>query len=86
MLCKYSNRDTLATDTGAGYNGKTFSIMAKYFGLKLLVFMGTKDIARQKPNCDAIRKNLGIIVPVSTGGQGLCEAVFRTNEVLGFKL
>ena len=75
MLCKYSNRDTLATDTGAGYNGKTFSIMAKYFGLKLLVFMGTKDIARQKPNCDAIRKNLGIIVPVSTGGQGLCEAV-----------
>tara|TARA_B100000029_G_scaffold440469_1_gene457642 strand:- start:5315 stop:6553 length:1239 start_codon:yes stop_codon:yes gene_type:complete len=75
MLCKYSNRNTIATDTGAGYNGKTFSIMAKYFGLKLLVFMGKKDILRQKPNCDAMRANGATIIPVTTGGQGLCEAV-----------
>ena len=75
MLCKYSNRDTLATDTGAGYNGKTFSIMAKHFRLKLKVFMGIKDIERQKPNCDAMKANGATIVPVTTGGQGLCEAV-----------
>jgi tryptophan synthase/tryptophan synthase beta chain len=29
---------------------------AKKFGLKCKIFMGAKDIKRQKPNCDAMRK------------------------------
>ena len=49
--------------------------MAKHFGLKLKVFMGIKDIKRQKPNCDAMKANGATIIPVTTGGQGLCEAV-----------
>ena len=43
-------------DTGAGYAGKMLSMAAKKFGLKCKIFMGAKDIKRQKPNCDAIRK------------------------------
>lgn len=75
MICKYSNRKALATDTGAGYNGKTFSIMAKYFKQDLKVFMGFKDYVRQKINVDAMRKNGAKIIAVKSGGQGLCEAV-----------
>ena len=81
MLCKYSNKKFLATDTGAGYNGKMFSMAAKKFGLGCKVFMGVKDIERQKPNCDAMRSNGAEIVPVYTGSQTLVDAV---SEVMRY--
>ena len=31
---------------------------AKKFGLKCKIFMGAKDIKRQKPNCDAMKKKI----------------------------
>ena len=81
MLCKYSNKKYLCTDTGAGYNGKMFSMAAKKFGLGCKVFMGVKDIERQKPNCDAMRSNGAEIVPVFTGSQTLVDAV---SEVMRY--
>ena len=48
---------------------------AKKFGLKCKIFMGAKDIKRQKPNCDAMRANGAEIVPVYTGSQPLVDAV-----------
>jgi len=81
MLCKYSNKKYLCTDTGAGYNGKMFSMAAKKFGLGCKVFMGIKDIKRQKPNCDAMRSNGAEIVPVYTGSQTLVDAV---SEVMRY--
>jgi len=81
MLCKRMGKKYLVTDTGAGYNGKMFSIAAKHFGLKLKVFMGYKDTIRQKPNCDAMKKNGAEIVPVYTGSQTLVDAV---SEVMRY--
>jgi len=81
LLCKYSNKRYLCTDTGAGYNGKMFSMAAKKFGLGCKIFMGVKDIERQKPNCDAMRKNGAEIVPVYTGSQTLVDAV---SEVMRY--
>ena len=60
---------------GAGYAGKMLSMAAKKFGLKCKIFMGAKDIKRQKPNCDAMRKNGAEIIPVYSGSQTLVEAV-----------
>tara|TARA_B110000881_G_C18504027_1_gene478490 strand:- start:356 stop:1153 length:798 start_codon:yes stop_codon:yes gene_type:complete len=37
--------------------------------------MGAKDIKRQKPNCDAIKKNGAEIIPVYSGSQTLVDAV-----------
>ena len=51
------------------------SMAAKKFGLKCKIFMGAKDIKRQKPNCDAMRKNGAEIVPVYSGSQTLVDAV-----------
>ena len=81
MLCKRMGKKYLVTDTGAGYNGKMFSIAGKHFGLKVKVFMGIKDILRQKPNCDAMRVNGAEIVPVYTGSQTLVDAV---SEVMRY--
>ena len=75
MLCKKAKKKYICTDTGAGYNGKMFSMVAKKFGLGCKVFMGTRDIERQKPNCDAIRKNGAEIIPVNSGSKTLVDAV-----------
>ena len=48
---------------------------AKKFGLKCKIFMGAKDIKRQRPNVEAMRKNGAKIVPVTTGSQTLVDAV-----------
>ncbi len=60
---------------GAGYAGKMLSMAAKKFGLKCKIFMGAKDIKRQRPNVEAIKKNGAKIVPVTTGSQTLVDAV-----------
>jgi len=74
LLCKRAGKKYIVGDTGAGYAGKMLSMAAKKFGLKCKIFMGAKDIKRQRPNCDAIRKNGAEIIPVYTGSQTLVEA------------
>ena len=75
LIAKRAEKKYIVGDTGAGYAGKMLSMAAKKFGLKCKIFMGAKDIKRQKPNCDAIRKNGAEIVPVYTGSQTLVDAV-----------
>ena len=75
LIAKRAGKKYVVGDTGAGYAGKMLSMAAKKFGLKCKIFMGAKDIKRQKPNCDAMRKNGAEIVPVYTGSQTLIDAV-----------
>jgi len=75
LIAKKAKKKYVTGDTGAGYAGKMLSMAAKKFGLKCKIFMGVKDIKRQKPNCDAMRANGAEIVPVYTGSQTLVDAV-----------
>ena len=75
LIAKRAGKKYIVGDTGAGYAGKMLSMAAKKFGLKCKIFMGVKDIKRQKPNCEAMRKNGAEIVPVYTGSQTLVDAV-----------
>jgi len=75
LIAKKAGKKYIIGDTGAGYAGKMLSMAAKKFGLKCKIFMGAKDIKRQKPNVDAIRKNGAKIIPVYSGSQTLVEAV-----------
>ncbi len=75
LICKKAKKKIIIGDTGAGYAGKMLSMAAKKFGLKCKIFMGAKDIERQKPNCEAIRKNGAEIIPVYSGSKTLVEAV-----------
>ena len=75
LIAKKAGKKFIVGDTGAGYAGKMLSMAAKKFGLKCKIFMGAKDIKRQRPNVEAIRKNGAKIVPVSTGSQTLVDAV-----------
>ena len=75
LICKKAGKKYIVGDTGAGYAGKMLSMAAKKFGLKCKIFMGAKDIERQKPNCDDMKKNGAEIVPVHTGSKTLVDAV-----------
>jgi len=75
LICKMAGKKYIVGDTGAGYAGKMLSMAAKKFGLKCKIFMGAKDMKRQKPNCDAMIKNGAEIVPVYSGSQTLVDAV-----------
>ena len=75
LIAKKAGKKYIVGDTGAGYAGKMLSIAAKKFDLKCKIFMVAKDIKRQKPNCDAIKKNGAEIIPVYTGSQTLVDAV-----------
>ncbi len=75
LIAKRAGKKFIVGDTGAGYAGKMLSMAAKKFSLKCKIFMGAKDISRQRPNVEAIRKNGAEIVPVTTGSQTLVDAV-----------
>ena len=75
LIAKKAGKKYVVGDTGAGYAGKMLSMAAKKFGLKCKIFMGAKDIRRQKPNVDAMKKNGAELVPVYSGSQTLVDAV-----------
>tara|TARA_X000001036_G_scaffold435869_1_gene477948 strand:+ start:306 stop:1544 length:1239 start_codon:yes stop_codon:yes gene_type:complete len=75
LIAKKAGKKFIVGDTGAGYAGKMLSMAAKKFGLKCKIFMGAKDIKRQRPNVNAIKRNGAEIIPVYTGSQTLVEAV-----------
>ena len=75
LIAKREGKKYIVGDTGAGYAGKMLSMAAKKFGLKCKIFMGIKDIKRQRPNVEAMRKNGATVVPVTTGSQTLVDAV-----------
>jgi len=75
LIAKRAGKKYIVGDTGAGYAGKMLSMAAKKFGLKCKIFMGAKDIKRQRPNVEAIKKNGAEIVPVTSGSQTLVDAV-----------
>jgi len=75
LIAKKAGKKYIVGDTGAGYAGKMLSMAAKKFGLKCKIFMGAKDMKRQKPNVDAMKKNGAEVVPVYSGSQTLVDAV-----------
>ena len=75
LIAKRAGKKYIVGDTGAGYAGKMLSMAAKKFGLKCMIFMGAKDIKRQKPNVDEMKKNGAKVVPVYSGSQTLVDAV-----------
>ena len=75
LIAKKAGKKFIIGDTGAGYAGKMLSMAAKKFDLKCKIFMGAKDIKRQRPNVEAMKQNGAMVIPVSTGSQTLVDAV-----------
>lgn len=79
LLAKRLGRQRIIAETGAGQHGVAAATACAYLGLECVVYMGSKDIARQKSNVDKMDLLGARVVPVDQGSATLKDAV---NEAL----
>lgn len=79
LLAKRMGAKRIIAETGAGQHGVAAATVAARFGLPCTVYMGAKDIERQKPNVFRMRLLGAKIVPVTNGAGTLKDAM---NEAL----
>lgn len=79
LLAKKMGKTRIIAETGAGQHGVATATACAFLGLECVVYMGSKDIARQKPNVDKMGLLGANVVPVTQGSATLKDAV---NEAL----
>ncbi|BAE81208.1 tryptophan synthase beta chain [Chlamydia felis Fe/C-56] len=79
LLAKHLGKTRIIAETGAGQHGVATATACAYLGLECVIYMGTKDIERQKPNVDKISLLGAEVISVDQGSQTLKDAV---NEAL----
>lgn len=81
LIAKELGKTELIAETGAGQHGIATATVAAKFGFSCKVFMGKKDIARQRPNVFWMEQLGAEVIPVNYGSQTLKDAV---NEALKY--
>ena len=79
LLARRMGKTRIIAETGAGQHGVATATACARFGLKCVVYMGAKDIERQKPNVFRMKLLGAEIIPVTSGSQSLKDAM---NEAL----
>ena len=81
LLAKKMGKDKIIAETGAGQHGVATATACALFGFECQVFMGAKDIERQKPNVQRMQLLGAKINPVTSGTGTLKDAM---NDALRF--
>ena len=79
LLAQRMGKRRIIAETGAGQHGVATATVAARFGLECVVYMGTVDIERQKPNVFRMQLLGAKVVPVMSGSKTLKDAM---NEAL----
>ena len=79
LLAKKMGKTKIIAETGAGQHGCAVAACAAYFSMPCFIFMGSKDIERQKPNVFRMKLLGATIIPVESGSKSLKDAM---NEAL----
>jgi tryptophan synthase beta chain len=79
LLARRLGKTRIIAETGAGQHGVATATVCAYFGLKCVVYMGSKDVDRQALNVFRMRLLGATVVPVDAGAQTLKDAI---NEAL----
>ena len=79
LLAKRMNKSRIIAETGAGQHGVAVATVCARFGLECIIYMGNKDIERQKSNVFKIKLLGGNVIPVHSGSGTLKDAM---NEAL----
>ncbi|HEV8408601.1 MAG TPA: tryptophan synthase subunit beta [Sphingomicrobium sp.] len=79
LLAKRMGKTRLIAETGAGQHGVATAIVGALLGFETLIYMGAKDVERQKLNVFRMQLMGAEVVPVEGGGQTLKDAI---NEAL----
>ncbi len=79
LLAKKMGKTRIIAETGAGQHGVAVATVSARFGLPCVIYMGAKDIERQKPNVFRMKLLGAEVVPVNAGNSTLKDAM---NEAL----
>jgi tryptophan synthase beta chain len=79
LLTRFMGKRRVIAETGAGQHGVATATVAAKFGLECVVYMGSVDMERQKPNVLRMRLLGARVMPVSSGSRTLKDAI---NEAL----
>lgn len=79
LLAKRMGKRRLIAETGAGQHGVATALVGALLGFETCIYMGAHDVERQKLNVFRMRLMGAEVVPVTSGGQTLKDAV---NEAL----
>jgi tryptophan synthase beta chain len=79
LLARRMGKTRIIAETGAGQHGVATATACALFDLPCVVYMGAVDIERQKPNVFRMKLLGAEVVPVTSGGATLKDAI---NEAL----
>ncbi len=79
LMAKILGKKRIIAETGAGQHGVATATVCALLRLPCTVFMGSKDMARQKPNVMRMHMLGAEVIPVESGSKSLKDA---TNEAI----
>ncbi len=80
LLAKEAGRERLIAETGAGQHGTATAMVGALFDLDTEIYMGKKDVERQRMNVFRMRLMGAEVNEVTRGGAGLADAVDAALE------
>jgi tryptophan synthase beta chain len=78
LLAKYMGKERIIAETGAGQHGTATAMAAAHLDMPCEIYMGKRDINRQRPNVFRMRINGAELNPVTVGRGTLKEAISET--------
>jgi tryptophan synthase beta chain len=75
LLARRMGKRRVIAETGAGQHGVAAATACALMGLECVVYMGTEDMRRQRPNVERMGLLGAAVVPVDAGARTLKEAV-----------
>jgi tryptophan synthase beta chain len=75
LLAKRMGKERIIAETGAGQHGVASATACALLDLECIVYMGTEDMRRQKPNVERMGLLGARVEPVEAGARTLKEAV-----------
>ena len=75
LLARRMGKGRIIAETGAGQHGVATATACALFGLECVVYMGTEDMRRQRPNVERMELMGATVEPVEAGARTLKEAV-----------
>ena len=78
LLAKKMGKTRIIAETGAGQHGVATATACAHLGLSCVIYMGEKDIERQKPNVLKMQLLGAEVRSVSSGSKTLKDAINET--------
>lgn len=79
LIAQRLGKKRIVAETGAGQHGVATATVCALMGLECVIYMGSIDIERQKPNVDRMKMLGATVVPATSGSKTLKDA---TNEAM----